>query len=73
MKGDLARRQTRTIELMSAAQGDTNSILVIVLLSECGLHLFLRHVIGTWGGGGGVELPFCDNGGEADAVAIGAV
>lgn len=71
MKGDLARRQTRTIELMSAAQGDTNSILVIVLLSECGLHLFLRHVIGTWGGG--VELPFCDNGGEADAVAIGAV
>lgn len=25
------------------------------------------------GGGGGVELPFCDNGGEADAVAIGAV
>lgn len=24
-------------------------------------------------GGGGVELPFCDNGGEADAVAIGAV
>lgn len=25
------------------------------------------------GGGGGVGLPFCDNGGEADAVAIGAV
>lgn len=39
-----------------------------------GFHLFSRHVIGTWGGGGGgVELPFCDNGGEADAVAIGAV
>lgn len=73
MKGDLARRQTRTIELMSAAQGDTNSILVIVLLSECGLSLVLETCYWDMGGGGGVELPFCDNGGEADAVAIGAV
>lgn len=70
MKGDLARRQTRTIELMSAAQGDTNSILVIVLLSECGLSLVLETCYWDMGG---VELPFCDNGGEADAVAIGAV
>lgn len=30
-------------------------------------------LLGHGGGGGGVELPFCDNGGEADAVAIGAV
>lgn len=34
----------------------------------CSRDMLLGH-----GGGGGVELPFCDNGGEADAVAIGAV